>query len=135
LEHRRAARPKILADRIQLQQVIVNLLLNSIQAIVQAGSPERRIRIGTEGDEPEILTLSIHDSGPGIAPGDLDRIFESFFTTKVEGMGIGLAACQSIIAEHGGSIDASNHPDGGARFRFSLPAASPTPAASGVSQH
>ena len=116
-----STRPKILADRIQLQQVIVNLLVNSIQAIVQAGSPERRIRIATEPDETETLTLSIHDSGPGIPPDNIDRIFDSFFTTKTDGMGIGLAVCQSILIAHGGSIEASNHPDGGAHFRFSLP--------------
>lgn len=116
-----STRPKILADRIQLQQVIVNLLVNSIQAIVQAGSPERRIRIATEPDETETLTLSIHDSGPGIPPDNIDRIFDSFFTTKADGMGIGLAVCQSILMAHGGSIEASNHPDGGAHFRFSLP--------------
>jgi two-component system sensor kinase FixL len=130
-----STRPRILADRIQLQQVIVNLLVNSIQAIGQAGSPERRIRIDTEPDEAETLTLSIHDSGPGIALDNLDRIFDSFFTTKTDGMGIGLAVCQSIITAHGGSIVASNHPDGGACFRFSLPAAPhamSTTAASGV---
>lgn len=116
-----STRPKILADRVQLQQVIVNLLVNSIQAIVQAGSPERRIHIATEPDETERLTLSIHDSGPGIAPDNIDHIFDSFFTTKADGMGIGLAVCQSILIAHGGSIDASNHPNGGACFRCSLP--------------
>jgi len=117
-----STRPKILGDRVQLQQVVVNLLVNGMQAIVQTNPPERAIRIAIEPDEPDALALSIHDSGPGIAPDNLDRIFESFFTTKVDGMGIGLAVCQSIIAAHGGSIEASNHPDGGAYFRFSLPA-------------
>ncbi len=114
-------RPKVVADRIQLQQVIVNLLINSIQAIVHAGSPERHIRIATERIVLEKLTLSIHDSGPGIPPDNLGHIFDSFFTTKAEGMGIGLAVCQSILTAHGGSIEASNHPRGGACFRFSLP--------------
>jgi two-component system, LuxR family, sensor kinase FixL len=128
-------RSKVLGDRIQLQQVIVNLLVNSIQAIAQADPPERRIFIAAESADAGTLTLSIRDSGSGIAPDSLGRLFESFFTTKKEGMGIGLAVCQSIIAAHGGSIEASNHPDGGAYFRFSLPATPPaksTIAASGV---
>ena len=116
-----STRPKIQADRIQLQQVVVNLLMNGVQAITQANSSERSIRVAIEPDETEALTLSIYDSGPGIASDNLDRIFESFFTTKVDGMGIGLAVCQSIITAHGGSIEASNHLDGGACFRFSLP--------------
>jgi C4-dicarboxylate-specific signal transduction histidine kinase len=116
-----STRPNILADRIQLQQVIINLLINSIQAIVQANSPERRIRIALEPDESEMLALSIHDSGPGIAPDNIARVFDSFFTTKSDGMGIGLAVCQSILVAHGGRIEASNHPDGGACFRCFLP--------------
>jgi C4-dicarboxylate-specific signal transduction histidine kinase len=129
------ARPKVLGDRIQLQQVIVNLLVNSIQAIAQADPAERRIFIAADSADAGTLTISIRDSGSGIAPEDFGRLFESFFTTKKEGMGIGLAVCQSIIAAHGGSIEASNHPDGGACFRFSLPATAPaksTIAASGV---
>src|SRR5262249_22104985 len=118
-----STRPKILGDRVQLQQVVVNLLVNGMQAIVQTNPPERAIRIAIEPDEPDALALSIHDSGPGIAGANLNLILESFFTTKADGMGIGLAVCQSIIAAHGGSIEASNHPDGGAYFRFSLPAA------------
>ena len=112
--------PRIAGDRIQLQQVIVNLLLNSIQAINQAASPERRIRIGIETGR-SMLTVSIRDSGPGIAQGDFDRLFESFFTTKKSGMGIGLTICRSIVTAHGGTIAASNDPAGGARFEFTLP--------------
>ncbi|MBR0666480.1 PAS domain S-box protein [Roseomonas hellenica] len=114
--------PRILGDRIQLQQVIVNLIINSVQAIAQAESTERRIRICIGSGPPGALGFSIHDSGPGIAPDILDRVFESFFTTKVDGMGIGLSVCHSIITAHGGSIEAENHPRGGAIFRFSLPA-------------
>jgi C4-dicarboxylate-specific signal transduction histidine kinase len=117
------ARPRILGTRIQLQQVVVNLIVNGIQAICLANPPERRIRICIGADAAGALRFSIRDSGPGIAAQDLDRVFESFFTTKAEGMGIGLAVCHSIITAHGGSIEASNHPEGGACFRFSLPAA------------
>jgi signal transduction histidine kinase len=68
-----------------------------------------------------MLTVSIRDSGPGIAQGDFDRLFESFFTTKKSGMGIGLTICRSIVTAHGGTIAASNDPAGGARFEFTLP--------------
>lgn len=117
------ARPMILGNRIQLQQVIVNLMVNGIQAICDIGSPERRIGIHIGQARDGGLCFSVRDSGPGITPDDLDRVFESFFTTKVEGMGIGLAVCHSIITAHAGRIEASNHPGGGACFRFWLPAA------------
>lgn len=115
--------PKVLGDRIQLQQVIVNLLMNSIQAISQAAQPDRRIRLAIEPSEDGALTLSVHDSGPGIADQDLDQVFDSFFTTKKGGLGIGLAICQSIVAAHGGRISASNDSTGGALFQVALPAA------------
>jgi two-component system, LuxR family, sensor kinase FixL len=113
--------PQVLGDRIQLQQVIVNLLVNSIQAIVQADKPVRRIEVSTRIDGESAVAFSIHDSGPGIEDVNLDQVFDSFFTTKDAGMGIGLAICHSILLAHGGSIGVSNHPEGGAQFRFSLP--------------
>jgi two-component system, LuxR family, sensor kinase FixL len=113
--------PRVFGDRIQLQQVIINLLVNSVQAMAQGGGSSRRIELTTGRDESGAVTFSVHDSGPGIAAGDLAHIFESFFTTKDAGMGIGLAICHSIIAAHGGGITASNHPAGGAEFRFWLP--------------
>jgi C4-dicarboxylate-specific signal transduction histidine kinase len=115
--------PTIIGDRIQLQQVIVNLLLNSIQAIDHAQASERHIYIAIRPEEDGFLTLSIRDSGPGIAAADFERLFESFFSTKEGGMGIGLAICRSIVAGHGGTITAANHPAGGAEFRFALPTA------------
>lgn len=115
--------PRVTGDRIQLQQVAVNLLVNSIQAIAQAARTVRRIELRTSADGDGTVAFTIRDTGPGIANENLDRIFDSFFTTKDEGMGIGLAICQSIIGAHGGRLVASNHPDGGAQFRFSLPAA------------
>ncbi|MFS8113828.1 ATP-binding protein [Rhizobium jaguaris] len=113
--------PAVLGDRIQLQQVIVNLLVNSIQAIDQGNGSLRRIDLSTGVEDGDKVVFSIHDSGHGIAAGDLDRIFDCFFTTKDDGVGIGLAVCQSIIIAHGGSISVSNYPDGGAQFRFWLP--------------
>ncbi|HEY4251338.1 MAG TPA: ATP-binding protein [Roseomonas sp.] len=117
------ARPRILGSRIELQQVVVNLIVNGIQALYDAQSPQRRIGISIAKASDGGLRFSIRDSGPGIAPKDIERVFESFFTTKVEGMGIGLAVCHSIIMAHGGSIEAANDPAGGACFRFWLPAA------------
>ncbi len=113
--------PRVLGDRVLLQQVIVNLLVNAVQA--QSSNPYARIELSTETAPGETVAFSIHDNGAGIADKDIERIFGSFFTTKDEGIGIGLALCQSIIAAHGGTITASNHPDGGAVFQFSLPAA------------
>lgn len=115
--------PPIDGDRVQLQQVIVNLLVNSLQAIEQSGTARKRIGLSTYESVGRI-GFAIHDSGPGIAEENLDRVFDGFFTTKEQGMGIGLAVCQSIIAAHGGTMSVSNHPGGGARFSFALPAAS-----------
>jgi two-component system sensor kinase FixL len=114
--------PIVLGDRIQLQQVIVNLLVNSIHAIMQVEGSRRRIDLETDVDKDDAVSFSIRDGGPGIANENLDRVFESFFTTREDGMGMGLAICQSIITAHGGSIAASNHCAGGAHFRFTLPA-------------
>lgn len=115
-----ATLPPVLGDRVQLQQVIVNLLVNSVQALTQGGAAGARIALDTRQEE-NAIAFSIRDNGPGIAEANLERVFDGFFTTKEDGMGIGLAVCQSIIAAHGGRIVAANHPDGGAIFRFSLP--------------
>jgi len=117
-----AALPVVLGDRVQLQQVIFNLLVNSIHAVAQADTTARRIDLNTGADEYDAVGFSIRDSGRGIPDENLERVFESFFTTKDGGMGIGLAICRSIIKAHGGSITVSNHPGGGAQFRVRLPA-------------
>jgi C4-dicarboxylate-specific signal transduction histidine kinase len=116
--------PKVLADRVQVQQVIVNLAINAIQAMEQAGSPERKITISTSMPNGTTVRCSVEDSGPGIVPEHLDNLFERFFTTKESGMGMGLSICRSIIEAHGGRIatDAGSV-HGGARFYFTLPAA------------
>jgi len=117
--------PRVIGDRVQLQQVVVNLLVNSVQAIGQAkaGRVELSTGLGAGGE----VVFIIRDNGPGIPEDDLDRIFEGFFTTKDEGMGLGLAICQSIMTAHGGGIAASNRPEGGACFQLWLPA-EPDPA-------
>jgi C4-dicarboxylate-specific signal transduction histidine kinase len=113
--------PKVTGDRIQLQQVIVNLLVNGVQAIAQGSGSARRIDLCTGAEGDGAVAFSIRDTGPGIADENLERIFDSFFTTKDAGMGIGLAICKSIVTAHGGRIAVSNHPAGGARFQFWLP--------------
>jgi PAS domain S-box-containing protein len=122
--HTNAAAPKVLGDRTQLQQVIVNLTVNAIQAMTQAGTARRTLIIRTTLSEPNILGCTLEDSGPGINPNHLDHLFDSFFTTKDAGMGLGLAISRSIIEAHGGYIRADNaSAHGGARFSFTLPAA------------
>ena len=108
-------------DRIQLQQVIVNLIVNSIQAMKTAPQTQREIYLETRLDENDHVVFSIRDTGTGIPVDHMDQIFDGFFTTKEGGLGIGLAICQSIVKAHGGEIAAANHPEGGAMFRFSIP--------------
>jgi signal transduction histidine kinase len=113
--------PQIAGDRTQLQQVIVNLTINAVQAMTQLAPADRRISVGTMLSDPETVCCSIEDSGPGINPEHLPRLFDSFFTTKDNGMGMGLAICQSIVEAHGGRIRADNNSTlGGARFSFDL---------------
>ena len=115
---------KVVGDRTQLQQVVVNLTVNAVQAMAQAGSKRRDITIRTVAQDGTALRCSVEDSGPGIAPEHSTRLFDSFFTTKDSGMGLGLRICRSVIEGHGGRIGADNESShGGARFYFTLPAA------------
>ena len=115
---------KVIADRTQLQQVIVNLAMNAIQAMAQSGRANRKISIRTIAHDSATLHCSLEDSGSGIEPQIAARLFDSFFTTKEGGMGMGLRICRSIIEEHGGRIAADNASShGGARFFFTLPVA------------
>ncbi len=115
--------PDVMGDRVQLQQVFVNLAVNAIHAM--AGQERRQLVIRTSRLNEGVVRAEIEDTGHGIAPDNLTHLFQSFFTTKRDGMGIGLAVCRSIIESHGGSIDAANRPGGGARFGFALPALAP----------
>ena len=108
-------------DRVQLQQVMLNLILNSIEAMASADVSERKLEITTESRHTDGLLVAVADSGPGIAANDLERIFESFYTTKASGVGIGLSICRSIIDAHGGRLWAEAHRPRGAVFRFTLP--------------
>lgn len=110
-------------DRTQLQQVVVNLAINAVQAMVQSGTARRSIIIRTMLSDPGTLCCLIEDSGPGIDPTHLSHLFNTFFTTKETGMGMGLPICRSIIEAHDGHIRADNKSAlGGARFSFALPA-------------
>jgi PAS domain S-box-containing protein len=115
--------PKVLGDRTQLQQVFVNLTANAIQAMAQTESIRRRLAIRTTLFEPHSLCCTFEDSGPGIEPEHLDHLFDSFFTTKEGGMGLGLPISRSIIEAHGGYIRVDNESAyGGARFSITLSA-------------
>jgi PAS domain S-box-containing protein len=114
--------PMVYGDRTQLQQVIVNLLVNAMQAMARARTTQPAISIRTVSDGADTLRCSVEDNGPGIEAQDVGRVFDSFFTTKESGMGMGLRICRSVIEAHGGRIDADNDSSaGGARFHFRLP--------------
>jgi signal transduction histidine kinase len=145
------ALPPVRGDRVQLQQLIINLVINGIQAMVgMKHDPEkarpgldpgcaavfgkdhaqeepgidgrpRRLTIRSERDEAGEVRLCVEDSGKGIDPANANRLFDAFYTTKSGGMGLGLSICRSIVEAHGGRISASNHAGGGARFAFTLP--------------
>jgi signal transduction histidine kinase len=117
------ALPYVTGDRTQLNQVVVNLVINAVQAMVQSETGRRSIFIRTELSGPATVCCVIEDSGPGIDPTHLPHLFDSFFTTKDTGMGMGLSICRSIIEAHDGHIQADNESAlGGARFSFALPA-------------
>ncbi len=116
-----AGLPMIDGDRVQLQQVIVNLILNAAQEMTKARIAQPRIILRSLISEGMVV-VEVEDTGPGIAREHLPRLFDSFFTTKAAGLGMGLSICRSIVQSHGGHIAAENHA-AGARFRFSLPSA------------
>ena len=109
-------------DRVQLQQVILNLLLNAVEAMGSVEAAPRELLISTRQDHTGVL-VTVHDSGPGIDPEQLDRIFDSFYTTKPSGTGMGLAICRSIIDAHGGRLWAEANEPRGAIFQFTVPGA------------
>jgi C4-dicarboxylate-specific signal transduction histidine kinase len=107
-------------DRVQLQQVVLNLILNAVEAMGSVESGPRELLISTEQHHTGVL-VAVRDSGPGIDPIHLERIFEAFYTTKSRGVGMGLSICQSIIDAHGGRLWAEANEPRGATFQFSLP--------------
>jgi PAS domain S-box-containing protein len=116
------APPKVLGDRVQLQQVIINLMMNGIEAMQAVMDRSRELVIRSGQDGTRQVFLSVTDCGVGIAVDDPDRLFKAFFTNKPSGLGMGLSICRSIVEAHGGRLSASRNEGSGATFQFALPA-------------
>jgi signal transduction histidine kinase len=115
------ALPAIQGDRVQLQQVILNLLINAIEAMSGMSEGPRELLISTAKTDSEGVLVAVRDLGPGLAAESVDRLFESFFTTKPGGLGMGLSICRSIIEAHQGRLWATANTPHGAVFQFTLP--------------
>ncbi len=113
--------PTVTGIEVQLQQVVLNLIMNAKDAM-QSASSHRELFVRSEQSEPGWVQVTIEDSGPGISPSDRERIFQPMFTTKAQGMGMGLSICRSIMEAHGGRISVASDSQTGAAFQFSLPA-------------
>jgi signal transduction histidine kinase len=117
---------RVMADRVQVEQVMLNLIRNAAEAM--AGRPRQEIRVGSRPAGEGFIEAYVADTGPGLDPELAERLFQPFVTGKAEGMGIGLAVSRGIIEAHGGAISAETAPSGGAVFRFTLPLAEDEPA-------
>jgi PAS domain S-box-containing protein len=117
------ALPAVWGDRIQIQQVVLNLLKNAIEALSGVGEGPREVWVGTEEGESGAVVISVRDTGPGVAAESVDRLFEAFCTTKPGGLGMGLAISRSIVENHGGRLWATANVPRGAVFQFTLPTA------------
>lgn len=111
----------VVVDKIQVQQVALNLIRNAIEAM--ADGPRRALEVSVRLEDADTIRVSVADSGPGLDPAFRERLFKPFATTKVQGMGIGLSICRTIVESHGGRIWAEDNPGGGAVFIFTLPRA------------
>ncbi len=116
-----AGLPALSGDRIQLQQVLLNLIVNATEAMNEFNPSERKINLSTELGSNHTVRLAISDSGTGIQSESMDQVFAPFFTTKKHGLGLGLSICRSIVREHGGDLWATNNPNHGATFHLDLP--------------
>ena len=110
-------------DRVQLQQVLLNLILNAVEAMESVEAGARQLLITSAQNQPNSVLVAVRDSGPGINPNDVERVFEAFYTTKSSGMGMGLSICRSIIANNGGRLWAEANDPRGAVFQFTVPSA------------
>jgi signal transduction histidine kinase len=118
--------PVVVVDEIHLQQVLLNLLRNAMEAIALPAAGAREIEVTMGMNERGEIHVQVADRGTGIADGDLEQIFESFYSTKSSGLGVGLAICRKLIEAHAGQLWASHNPGGGAIFHFTLPVTPPT---------
>jgi PAS domain S-box-containing protein len=119
--------PPVLGDRVQIQQVLLNLILNGMDALEGVAGENRRVSVTARREEAKAVEISVRDTGRGIPVGDFEHIFDPFFSTKSKGIGMGLSISRSIIEAHRGSLWADNNTGGGARFRFTLPVAHQSP--------
>jgi PAS domain S-box-containing protein len=115
------ALPAVVGDRVQLQQVVLNLVMNAIEAMASMTGRPRKLLVRSESDDEDMVRLAVHDTGVGIAGSDVDKVFGAFYTTKPGGMGMGLSISRSIIEAHSGRLWASSNEPHGAIFQFSLP--------------
>jgi signal transduction histidine kinase len=116
-----SALPMILADRVQLQQMIINLVMNGIEAMQSVTHRPRELVVRSGQDEKQQVLVGVTDYGVGISAENADRLFDAFFTTKASGIGMGLSICRSIIEAHGGRLRATANIPHGATFQFTLP--------------
>lgn len=113
--------PSVRGDRVQLQQVVLNLVLNGLEAMGGSGAGLRILVIRTAPDGADAVAIAVQDSGIGIDEKNADRLFDPLYTTKAEGLGMGLAIARTIVEAHGGRLGVASNPEGGATFRFTLP--------------
>lgn len=125
------AAPVVEVDRVELQQVLINLIMNAADAMQDVAEDRRDVNVKMLAAPDGMLQIAVFDHGPGIKDEDLPRLFEPFFTTKPSGMGMGLQICRNIVEAAGGTISAANHPAGGAVFTFTLPLANGAPGTEG----
>jgi two-component system sensor kinase FixL len=113
--------PTVRGDRVQLQQVVLNLVLNGLDAMHESGAGQRTLIIRTARDGADAVAVSVQDAGTGIDEKNVDQLFHPLFTTKTEGLGMGLAIARTIVDAHGGRLSAANNVTAGATFQFSVP--------------
>ena len=113
--------PLIQGDRVQLQQVVLNLIVNAVHALSEGSQEPRELSISTSMNGSTGVLVSVRDSGPSICPENLDRLFDPFYTTRPDGMGMGLSICRSIVDAHGGRLWATPNLAHGVTFQFTLP--------------
>ncbi len=116
-------KPLIQGDQVQLQQVMLNLIINAIEAMSPHAAGARDLLIRTAKTKSGGVLVAVRDSGPGVDPANLERIFDAFFSTKADGLGMGLSICRAIIQAHGGRLSATRGAARGTILQFALPAA------------